>query len=434
MMKPIFIKNTLACSVILCGLFLGGGRAEGVDGPHARMVADLGCSSLAARVNAISSEGGPIFLRSFDSATGSGPTDNVALATAAMTYDNALAVVALTACGRLPEAIRIGSALALAAASDRAGDKGRIRNTYRAGPQKTPPPPNGWWDAKSSRWLEDAYQVGTSTGNVAWAALALLTLADATGDRQFLAAASNLATWATKETWDPRGAGGFNGGIFDGEAAPRPLNWKSTEHNADLEAVFRWLDRAGAPGPWKNEARNARAFLLSQWDDREGRFVIGTLPDGITQNRNTSGLDAQLWPLLLPDAPEQWRRSIAYAERAHGVQGGFSFNSDRSGFWSEGTAQAALIYRLKGNPERAEEIFAELEKLITSGGYIWATTQDRHSTGLAISPDSVSADLYYYRLPHLGATAWAVIAATGWNPFVGRKIGVSTELKSSPLR
>ncbi|RAU20722.1 hypothetical protein CU669_16650 [Paramagnetospirillum kuznetsovii] len=52
-------------------------------------------SRLAARVNGISGEVGPIFLRSFDSATGSGPTDNVALATAAMTYDNALAVIAL---------------------------------------------------------------------------------------------------------------------------------------------------------------------------------------------------------------------------------------------------------------------------------------------------------------------------------------------------
>jgi hypothetical protein len=40
MMKSISIKATLTCSVILCGLFLGGGRAEGVDGPHARMVAD----------------------------------------------------------------------------------------------------------------------------------------------------------------------------------------------------------------------------------------------------------------------------------------------------------------------------------------------------------------------------------------------------------
>lgn len=33
--------------------------------------------------------------------------------------------------------------------------------------------------------------------------------------------------------------------------------------------------------------------------------------------------------------------------------------------------------------------------------------------------DSVTNDFFYYHLPHLGATAWAAIAATGVNPFTG---------------
>jgi hypothetical protein len=36
-----------------------------------------------------------------------------------------------------------------------------------------------------------------------------------------------------------------------------------------------------------------------------------------------------------------------------------------------------------------------------------------------IGPNSTGPDFFYYHLPHLGATAWAVIAALGWNPFVG---------------
>jgi hypothetical protein len=37
---------------------------------------------------------------------------------------------------------------------------------------------------------------------------------------------------------------------------------------------------------------------------------------------------------------------------------------------------------------------------------------------LALSADSKSADFYYYRRPHLGATAWSALAALGRNPFV----------------
>jgi hypothetical protein len=387
-------------------------------------LAHQGCAALTARVDAEPGTG-PVMLRSFDGAGGSGPTDNVALATAAFTYDNALAVIALTACGRLPQAKRIGAALALAATSDRAGEHGRLRNAYRGGVQPNPPPngppPNGWWDAKANRWLEDDYQVGTATGNVAWAALALLTLAEATGERPYRDAAVHLANWAVTHAADTRGAGGFTGGIFGGEANPRPLTWKSTEHNVDLEAVFRWLARSGAAGEWSRHAAAARAFVRSQWDEAAGRFLTGTLPDGVTENRNTSGLDAQLWPLLLPDAPPNWRRALAYAERAHGVDGGFSFNDDRSGLWTEGTAQAALSYRVTGQPAKAEKLFGQLAGMVSPGGFLWATREPRVTTGLAIGPDSTTADLFYFRLPHLGATAWAVIAAEGWNPFTGRR-------------
>jgi hypothetical protein len=44
------------------------------------------------------------------------------------------------------------------------------------------------------------------------------------------------------------------------------------------------------------------------------------------------------------------------------------------------------------------------------------------TTGLALSPASKIDDFYYYRLPHLGATAWAALAATGWNPFTGETV------------
>ncbi|WP_119678670.1 hypothetical protein [Indioceanicola profundi] len=380
------------------------------------------CSALAARVDEIPGSA-PVFLRSYDGASGQGPETEPALQNAAFTYDNALAAIALTACGRHEQALRIGEALLSAARLDRLGPAGRLRNAYRAGPQaERPIPPMGWWDPAQNRWLEDAYQVGTATGNVAWAALALLTLHEQTGERRFLDGATRLADWVAENTQDRQGPGGFTGGIHGFDDAPRPLTWKSTEHNTDLVALFGWLARTDAEGDWRAAARHARGFLDAMWDAGRDHFPTGTAPDGITVNHATSGLDAQLWPLLLRDSPDGWRAALAYAERAHGVEGGFDFNDDRDGLWVEGTAQAALVYRVLGQDGEADRLLAGIAGQVSPGGYLWATRELSISTGLAIGPDSVTDDFRYYRRPHLGATAWTALAALGWNPFTGQRV------------
>lgn len=366
--------------------------------PPAR--AEEGCAALARRVDTIAGTG-PVFLLSYEA------PGQPALATAAFTYDNALAAMALTACGRTAQARRIAEALLLAATQDRAGAQGRLRNAYRAGAQaELPPPPNGWWDQAAGRWVEDAYQAGTATGNVAWAGLALLAVAEGSGDRRLRAGAETLADWIARNVRDPQG--GYSGGIHGGEGAAVRLGWKSTEHNVDVAALMAGLGR-------KAEAREALSFVASMFDG--SHFWTGTLPDGRSINRATSGLDAQLWPLMLRGAPPEWRRALDYAERSHGAEGGFDFNDDRDGLWVEGTAQAALASRIAGRDARARDLLALVERQRAPGGLLFATRQPRITTGLAIGPDSVSDDFYYYRWPHLGATAWAVLAAKGFNPF-----------------
>lgn len=372
------------------------------------------CGTLAGRV-AAEPGGGPLFLRSYDGAAGAGPDAEPALAGAAFTYDNALAVIALTACGRLPEATRIGAALLAAAQADRSGEPGRLRNAYRAGPQQDlPVPPMGWWDAAAGRWAEDPYQVGIATGNVAWAALALLTLHRASGDNRFLAGVPPLLDWVERHA---RRANGYSGGLHGYDDAPVPLTWTSTEHNTDLAAVFAWAARVDPRRDWSERERHARGAVAALWQADQGRFAVGTLPDGRTVNQALSGLDAQLWPQLLPRASGEWRRALDYVERAHGVAGGFDFNDDRDGLWLEGTAQAALVYRRLGQSEKARRLLDEVAAEVSPGGQVWATRQASISTGLAIGPDSTTDDFRYYRRPHLGATAWAVLAALGWNPF-----------------
>lgn len=381
------------------------------------------CATLAIGVDSIPGKG-PAFLRSYDAKAGSGAPEEPALATAAFTYDNALAAIALLACGEQRQAQRIGEALLVAVTADRAAPNSRLRNTYRAGPQQERPvPPNGWWDEKQKRWLEDAYQVGTATGNVAWAGLALLSLAESTGDARYQQAAATLGAWVITHTHDERGPGGYTGGIHGFDPEPKRLSWKSTEHHADLLALFGWLGRLGvAGGDWATAAARSRAFLDALWRADSGYFPTGTLPDGVTVNDGNSGLDAQLWPLMLDGAPLEWRRALAFADARHGVEGGYDFNDDRDGMWVEGTAQAALAFRLVGEDARANRLLAGLAGQVSPGGYLWAVTGERISTGFAIGPDSPDADFFYYRQPHLGATAWAVLAAKGWNPFTGRRL------------
>ena len=103
-----------------------------------------------------------------------------------------------------------------------------------------------------------------------------------------------------------------------------------------------------------------------------------------------------------------------------GVDGGFDFDNDRDGVWVEGTAQAALLYSVRGDRQRATSLLDGLRRELAPSGWLYATRGESLTTGLKIGPQSTTADFVYFRRPHLGATAWAALAALGWNPFLGQ--------------
>ena len=176
-------------------------------------------------------------------------------------------------------------------------------------------------------------------------------------------------------------------------------------------ALFTRLGRTAA-------AQTARRFLDAAWD---GHFVVALLPDGVTLNRAVSGLDSEIVAdCCRPDAPADWRRALDWVEEHHGVPGGFDFNDDRDGLWVEGTAQAALVWRLVGRDP--QPLLATLAGQIGPTGYLWATREPVVTTGLALSPHSTTTDFVYRRRPHLGATAWAILAAKGWNLYAGKSL------------
>lgn len=415
------------CLIAICVMTLTACAPDAGDAkaPPESVAANLlasQCGVLAGRVDAVPGSA-PLLLRSYDAPTSANVANDDALRTAAFSYDNALAVIALSVCGKPAQARRVAEALRLASMGD------RLRNAYREGVVESSPLPNGWWSESESRWIEDAYQMGTATGNVAWVALAMLTIAAEDNDPGWLAAALRLGNWVIRHARDASVAGGFNGGLHGFDGAEQTLAWKSTEHNTDLAALFSLLAAQDDSVAWSRYHDEALAFVAAQWDEGEGRFRVGTLPDGQT-NHSSSGLDALLWPLLLRDAQPDWKRSMDYAIRHHGVGAGFDFNSDRDGIWTEGTAQAALVLAALGRQREADLSLQEValrERAVSSASYLPATDRERISTGLAVSPDSKSADFYYYQRPHLAASAWAVIAAARWNPFTLRQTGSATK-------
>ena len=375
------------------------------------------CSGLKQAVSPHTRGADTIFLRSYEPGADEASLP-AGLATSAFVYDNALAAIALIACGDVSDARPIGNALSRAVRTDRTFSDGRIRNAYRAGMVgEGPPALPGWWDAHARIWAEDAAQDGTSTGNVAWAALALLTLHRATNDTQYLADARRLTDWVIANTSCD---GGFCGGFHGYDPQQVRLTWMSTEHNVDVCAAANWLFRLTGEQKYDTAAKQSRALLDRTF--RGDHFLLGTKPDGSLADETLLALDVQLWPwMAIAKAPLQWRSALNFAQTHLAVDGGFDFNGDRDGVWVEGTAQAALAYRMNSDVAQSDRLLTGLKADRTPSGLLNATRTARVTTGLSIDPTSTVPDFFYYRRPHLGATAWAALAETGWNPFTGEK-------------
>jgi hypothetical protein len=345
------------------------------------------CAGLNKAVAPLTRGADAVFIRSYEAGTDEASLP-AGIATTAFVYDNALAVIALVACGNVSDAKPIGNALSRAARNDRTFHDGRIRNAYRAGPvgEGTPNLP-GWWDAHAKIWAEDA-------------------------------SARRLIDWVITAT---ACGGGFCGGFHGYDPQQVKLTWMSTEHNVDVLAAARWLFRLTGEQKYADATRQARQLLDRAF--RGDHFLLGTKPDGRLADEGVLALDVQLWPLMaVPEAPAAWRSALGFAQVHLAVDNGFDFNGDRDGVWVEGTAQAALAYWISGNTTQRDRMLAGLKADQTQSGLLNASRAARLTTGLSIDPTGTVPDFFYYRRPHLGATAWAVLAETGWNPFTGERM------------
>ncbi|HEY6389661.1 MAG TPA: hypothetical protein VIX89_00190 [Bryobacteraceae bacterium] len=363
-------------------------------------------------------------------------------------YDNAVALIALTAAGDQQRARTIADALLYAQAHDRFFTDSRLRNGYQAGDIMLPPgwlpnnKPNtvrmpGWYAPDRGTWFEDQFQVSTNTGNVAWAMLGLLYFYEATHEQKYLQAVDKLGDWIIANTSDTRGSGGYTGGYegWENGAASGGSSmcvsnvfvngqckrlYKATEHNIDLYAAFSRLYAAEGLQKWATAAQNAKTFFLSTWDANEGKFWTGTTEDGVAISKDVIPLDIQAWALqALGSAAGPYVGSLSYVEAHHKTTLGYGFkqnggNSCGDNTWFEGSSQVAVSYSLAGNQSKRQSILNGIHSAQAASGAMPATDGQCMNTGFFLNDGQPWK--YFPRL-HVGATAWLSLAEMGVNPF-----------------
>ncbi|NUQ66041.1 MAG: hypothetical protein HUU20_26570 [Pirellulales bacterium] len=330
-------------------------------------------------------------------------------------YDNALAIKALLA-GEDPiarqAALDIADALVATARPDGSHHNNRAPGHVLNGDGSPRP----------------AVDQKRTLGDNAWAGLALLDAYQATGDQEYLDAATAVSDWAESNLRYRGLYGGYRGGFAEDGS---PLAWRATEHNLDLYSLNKYLafvfeERQDAAAEvYAARATHAGDFVLAMYDAEGKKFWTGTDP-GDTINTASVPLDAQLWAVLAmslyaeyQDAVD-WESVLAWAEanlqQSDGAYSGFTYStqSTPNRVWFEGVAQGAATYAMLGDTDAFEQAMATLDAARTrhAGGDglgIVASSTD----GLA---DPILGSIYDARL-HGGATAWAALASFKREPF-----------------
>lgn len=328
----------------------------------------------------------------------------------AWTYDNALVLLALLARGAdedLTTARILADALVYAQIHDPDFTDGRLRDAYHA-------------DAFiRDDGTANVDRGGSATGNMAWATLALVQAWERLENEAYLTAAQRLGQWVFDHTHDERGAGGYTGGLAEGES---PYLWKATEHNADVYAAFMNLHQATGDLLWRERAMSAKRFLRAMWDEEGGFFWTGTTGDGATVNTSPIPEDAQSWTLLALGEPERYGRALAWAEATVydgacptcETVSGYRFSNAGYGCWWEGTAHMALAWQAADEPARANALLQSLRAV-----RLPVPELAGEAIPAACGMDAVTGYGWDYpaQVPHVGATAWYLFAELEHNPF-----------------
>ncbi len=448
---------------LVFGSALGGAPGAVAAGRHDAAAAG------GRREDRESVEGAQSFLRAMTDAypeVNPGPrmpqsyADELGLFSTAFVYDVALAVCAALTDVRdgLGLATTIGDGLVYAQEHDPQYDDGRLRQAYNVGPyvfyDGNPQPyglvrPDGTANVGSQFGF-----LGTAVGDMAWPGIALVQLYRRTREHRYLDAAVRIGTWITTHAVSPGSLGGFRFGV---DAANTPIPNVSTEHNIDCVSFFGQLARATGDRRWLGAAARARAFVDAMWSDAGGFFYTGS-NDGDTVNPDPLPLDPQTWSWLAL-RERRYARALEWAGDAlavtdHASQpnsqvppgvtvSGVTFSSasltstasynglqvNQQGVWLEGTAQLATALAdraVHGGRAAADALLDQVRIAQRDLGFGTAPGTPLHVGGRPLADDGgvVAASSVidsgfgfgYFRVQHVGATAWYLMAQARANP------------------
>ena len=340
--------------------------------------------------------------------------------TASETYDDALVIDAYLAAGTPAGRSRaevIGNGLLYAQANDPQHD-GRVRAAYGPAPLRSPA------DVTATDTASDV-------GDMAWAGQALVQLYAATGRNAYLTGAEAIGNWVQAHCYDARGPGGYTGGET---ANGQKIEWKSTEHNIDMYALFSLLAAQTRDSAWSARAARARRFVAAMWDARQGRFYVGTTRDGETPN-SVSPEDVNSWSYLALRDPG-YAASVGWdvrnlAASAGGFSGVSFCRGDRTGVWFEGTAHLADALQLRGDPGDSARAAMYLSAIY----HAQAHGPGNDGLGIIAASRNGLSDCgggSYYTSLHTGATAWYILAAGKIDPF--SQISAAPDRSRGPKR
>ena len=373
-----------------------------------------------------SAQTAPVLLRSSDE-------EDIKVKNAAFTEDNALVAMAFLSAGKKNEAKQILDAFVYAVQNDRAYDASdpkdgprRARNAYAVGDISAFPGWNsgtrmsGWYDKDSGMWIEDQHEVGSSSGTNSYVALALLQYYTTYGDETYLKTARSLMDWILKKCYD--NSLGFTEG-FDGwkesdSLGVYPLTKRTTKDNLIAYAAFSRLYDVTADEQYLEASQSAVRFVENMYNEWKGRFVVETLEDGFTPDPTSIVLlDVQsLSGLAMWDSFAPYHKTLSTIEDLKVRKGGYAYNRNnkKGGWWSEGTAFTALMYRVLGKQNKYEEAMNALVKIQAPNGLFPAATIDKYYTGITLYDGS---SLRLTKDTHIAPSAWFIMAANGYNPF-----------------
>jgi len=250
-------------------------------------------------------------------------------ATYGYTYDNALAIIAYTAVGKLDDARALLNFLSRYQLSDGSfydsmfQATGTVRNATR------------------------------SSGNQAWALYAVAFYTHQTGDSVYLPMADRIASWLIARQ-DPAD-GGITGGL-NSNGSERL--WTSTEHNLDIYFALKLYGVVTNNAYYLDKANRCKDWLLNVgWNSAENRFNTG-------ENDPSKFLDPQsIGVIFMNDIGDLTKRNalLKYADRNFGTRksfgsgsvrqsySGYEYGSKDGSLWWEGTEQMAIAYGRSGS-------------------------------------------------------------------------------------